>query len=70
MTHGPGWGSWEEDAERKKTLGVESTIDERIAWLEEMAEIAWQSGALPKWRDPWGRWDIPQGERDVGTKTG
>ena len=45
------WGTWDDDRRRKLTLGADSTPDERIAWLEEMAQIAWDAGALPKPRD-------------------
>ena len=52
------WGSYEDDRERKLTAGLASTVEERIAWLEEMAQIAWDAGTLPKRRDPWGRFDV------------
>ncbi len=48
-------GSWDEDAEHKRSLGLEVSADERIAWLEEMIALAFASGALPKRRDEWGQ---------------
>src|SRR5690606_39218784 len=48
------WGSWEGDRERKYIVGLEVSADERLAWLEEMVELAVASGALPKRRDAWG----------------
>lgn len=64
MTRRPGstgddWGSWAEDHAHKLTLGVDATPDERLAWLEAMLELALASGALPRAKDPWGRWDPP-----------
>ncbi|MCZ7684815.1 MAG: hypothetical protein M5U28_40990 [Sandaracinaceae bacterium] len=67
-THGPDasdsgtgdWGSWDEDRERKYVLGLEASPDERLAWLEEMLELAHSSGALPKARDAWGQPIEPQ----------
>jgi hypothetical protein len=55
-------GSWEEDRERKYVVGLEVSVDERLAWLEEMLEIAHAAGALRKRRDEWGRPLAP--ERD------
>jgi len=63
VSDAPDWGSWDEDRRRKLTLGADSTPDERVAWLEEMARIAWDAGALPKPRDPWGRFEPPAPER-------
>ena len=48
-------GSWEEDRERKYLVGLEVSVDERLAWLEEMLEIAHAAGALRTRRDEWGR---------------
>ncbi len=48
-------GSWEEDRERKYLVGLEVSVDERLAWLEEMLEIAHAAGALRRVRDEWGR---------------
>ena len=55
MTQPVDWGSWEEDRERKYVVGLEVSADERLAWLEEMLELALASGALPKPRDAWGQ---------------
>lgn len=60
MTGEVGWGSFDDDAERKLGAAAAATADERIAWLEEMQQIAWDAGALPKPRDPWGRFDPPR----------
>lgn len=53
-------GSWDEDRRRKFLVGLDATIDERIAWLEEMLEIAFAAGALPKPRDEWGQAIAPR----------
>jgi hypothetical protein len=59
-------GSWEEDRERKYLVGLEVSVDERLAWLEEVLELAHAAGALGKPRDAWGRpLDLPSG-RGVG----
>lgn len=55
MTKPIDWGSWEEDRERKYLAGLAVSAAERLAWLEEMLEVALASGALPKPRDAWGR---------------
>ena len=60
MTSPADWGSWEEDRERKYVVGLEVSADERLAWLEEMLEIALASGALPKPRDAWGQPILPR----------
>ena len=39
---------WEANRERKWTMALAATPAQRLAWLEEMIRIAWQSGALPK----------------------
>ena len=49
------WGSWESAQERSYVRGLAATPDERLAWLEEMLEIALAAAAIPKPRDPWGR---------------
>lgn len=59
MTQPVDWGSWEEDRERKYVAGLEVSADERLAWLEEMLELALASGALPKPRDAWGQPILP-----------
>lgn len=48
-------GSWEEDREHEYLVGTTVSADERLAWLEEMLEIAFASGAIPKRRDAWGQ---------------
>ena len=50
------WGSWSEDREDKYVVGLSVTPAQRLLWLEEMLELALAAGALPKPRDPWGRW--------------
>jgi hypothetical protein len=56
-------GSWDEDRERKYVVGLEVSVDERLAWLEEVLEIAHAAGALRRPRDEWGRpLDVPSGE--------
>lgn len=55
MTTAEDWGTWD-DAERRKYLkGLQLTVDERLAWLDEMLELARKHGALPKPRDAWGQ---------------
>ena len=53
------WGSWESTKERSYVRGLEVTPDERLAWVEEMLEIALAAGAIPKPRDPWGSTLLP-----------
>jgi hypothetical protein len=50
-----GWGSWEDDARRKRTASGAATPAERLAWLEAMLELALARGAIPKRRDAWGQ---------------
>lgn len=49
------WGSWAEDRERKYLVGLTVGVNERLAWLEEMLELALERGAIPKPRDGWGQ---------------
>jgi hypothetical protein len=49
------WGSWESTRERSLLAGLAVTADERIAWVEEMLQIAIASGACPRPRDAWGQ---------------
>jgi len=43
------WGcSWEATRRRRLTAGLTVTPAERLAWLEEMIELAAASGALPR----------------------
>jgi hypothetical protein len=42
--------------------GAPRSDDERTAWLEEMLEIAYAAGAVPKRRDAWGRALTPDEE--------
>jgi hypothetical protein len=44
------WGSWSENEERKLMRGLRATPAQRLAWLEEMIVLAYQSGALPRKR--------------------
>jgi hypothetical protein len=39
---------WDDARERKLTLGLAATPTERLQWLEEMIDVAWKSGALPR----------------------
>jgi hypothetical protein len=55
------WGSWESKRERAFVVGLEVSADLRLEWLENMLELALAAGALPKPRDPWGRW-TPEGK--------
>ena len=49
-----GWAAgWEEHRQRQLTIGFAATPAQRLAWLEEMIELAWRTGALPR-RDPGG----------------
>lgn len=49
------WGSWDSNRERRYLAGLNVTPDERLAWVEEMLELALASGAIPKPRDAWGQ---------------
>lgn len=49
------WGSWESTRARSHTIGLSVTAEERLAWVEEMLELASSTGALPKPRDAWGQ---------------
>jgi hypothetical protein len=42
--------SWEATRRRKFLLALEATPAQRLAWLEEMILLAWQTGALPRRR--------------------
>jgi hypothetical protein len=50
-----GWGGWDEDRRRKYLVGLEVSAEERLAWLEEMLELAYARGAIPKPRNEWGQ---------------
>jgi hypothetical protein len=63
MSESGEWGSWRQDREHKYVVGLKVTAAERLAWLEEMLELAWSRGALPKRRDRWGRPLAPGEER-------
>jgi hypothetical protein len=41
-------GTWEEQHRLQLTLGLAATPAERLAWLEEMIELAHRTGALPR----------------------
>lgn len=43
---------WEDARRRALTLGLEATPAQRLAWLEEMIELAHRTGALPRPRPP------------------
>lgn len=55
MTESDDWGSFAEDRERKYLVGLRVSVEERLAWLEEMLELAFERGAIPKPRDAWGQ---------------
>lgn len=55
MSTSDDWGGWEQDRRRKLVAGMDVSVDDRLTWLEEMLELAWARGALPKARDEWGR---------------
>lgn len=42
------WGTWSENDEHKLTMGLRATPAQRLAWLEEMIALAYQTGALPR----------------------
>ena len=46
---------WVEHRRRQLESFASATPARRLAWLEEMLELARRSGALPRPRDPWGR---------------
>ena len=55
MSGSEDWGTWE-DAERRSYLeGLDLTIEERLAWLDEMFALAEAHGVHPKPRDAWGQ---------------
>ena len=64
MKKPPAIGSWEEDREHKYLVGTTVSVDERLAWVEEMLEIAYAAGAIPKPRDAWGQPIEPGAQRD------
>jgi|GEM_PF-1572350 len=39
---------WESNRKRKFLLGLSASPAQRLAWLEGMILLAWQTGALPK----------------------
>ena len=49
------WGTWRDAEQRKYVKGLDLTIAERLAWLDEMIELARAHGAQPKPRDEWGQ---------------
>lgn len=50
------WGSWEEDRVHKYVRGMDIPVEERLAWIESMLELALERGAeLKPPRDEWGR---------------
>jgi hypothetical protein len=55
MSEREDWGSWESSEERSYTRGLEVSVEERLAWVEEMLVLMWSTGALPKPRDEWGQ---------------
>lgn len=63
MSEGEPPRGWRDDREHKFVVGLEVTVDERLAWLEEMLELAHASGALPKRRDAWGNTLWPRRDR-------
>jgi hypothetical protein len=55
VTEREDWGRWDEARERAFVVGLEVSPAERLAWLEEMLELALARGAVPKPRDAWGQ---------------
>ncbi|MFO0681890.1 MAG: hypothetical protein U0234_07565 [Sandaracinus sp.] len=55
MTTREDWGTWRDAEQRKYVKGLDLTIAERLAWLDEMIELARAHGAQPKPRDEWGQ---------------
>jgi hypothetical protein len=47
----PFWGTWEAKRRLQFVLALDATPEQRLAWLEEMIQIAHASGALPRRRD-------------------
>jgi len=43
-------GGWGGNRMHKFTIGLRATPAERLMWLEEMIELAYASGALPRRR--------------------
>jgi hypothetical protein len=43
-----GFDDWTANREHKFTLALQATPAQRLEWLEQMIELAWQSGALPR----------------------
>jgi hypothetical protein len=39
---------WDEHRREQRTLGLDATPTQRLAWLEEMIEFAHRAGALPR----------------------
>ena len=60
---GDDWGSWDSTTKRSYLVGLSVSADERLAWVEEMLEIALRSGAIPKPRDAWGQPIEPGSDR-------
>lgn len=48
------WGTWESKRASSHARGRLATPEERLAWVEEMLELAFAAGAKPKPRDEWG----------------
>jgi hypothetical protein len=55
MTEPEDWGTWQDAARRKYLKGLDLTVAERLAWLDEMIALAESRGATPKARDEWGQ---------------
>lgn len=49
------WGTWADATRRAHLKGLALSIDERIAWLDEMIAFAIAAGAHGKPRDAWGQ---------------
>lgn len=46
--------NWDAQERRKYTIGLDATPEQRLEWLEEMIELAYASGALPRRREDGG----------------
>ncbi len=55
MNDSADWGTYEDAERRSYVKGLEMTIEQRLAWLDEMIALAYAHGALPKPRDAWGQ---------------
>ena len=55
MSDAEDWGTWRDNTRRGYLKGLDLSVDERLAWLDEMLRLALASGAAPRPRDAWGQ---------------